>query len=71
MDLKEVEAALLDLLPRGSRVRLSPTPHPRWGHHLSAQVECPAPAPTENELRAQLAQRLSFYKIPELKIVTP
>ena len=71
VDLKEVEATLLDLLPLGSIVRLSTNPRPRWGHQLAAEVECPAPAPTVDQLRAQLAQRLSFYKIPDpLQIIT-
>ena len=71
VDLKEVESALLDLLPVGARVRLSPLPMPRWGHQLAAHISCPRPAPTVDELKAQLAQRLSFFKIPNpLTMVT-
>jgi acyl-CoA synthetase (AMP-forming)/AMP-acid ligase II len=71
VDREEVRAALLDLLPDGARVRLSARPRPRWGHQYAATVICPGSAPAMDELRARLAVKLSFYKIPDPITVDP
>jgi len=68
VDRREVEATLLELLPAGARVRLSPAAHPRWGHKYTARISCPGQAPDLDRLRAGLEERLSFYKIPELEM---